>query len=306
MPEYYLGIDVGYSEDKPTTGLCLITLEHGHFRWHCRNTGSQKAQRLADLRSLIPEGATISAVGIDGPLTTDLRLISRLRAADSFLMRGSFQKRCKPGPTHAGSGPDLHRHATKLAKLVLELNEEIYLHVEDTGHPDRIHQSRIVETFPNAFLGVLISDALFKELGHIPRGEKSDRFWETSVHKDNEGNEGILMRLIQHLGDQIRLDKPLGSITNHEQRAAFICALTGLCVARNEYVSVGDPEDGNICLPPFDVWGAGPEGGDRERPNRWGETTLQRNWASLTRRQNLAKYPHHGKAVVFSNGEVWH
>lgn len=303
MTEYYLGIDVGYSPSEDRTGLCLITLEHGHFRWHCRNTGSQKARRLADLRDLIPKGATISAVGIDGPLTTDFQLINRYRAADAFLSRKSFWKRCKPGPTHGGSGPDLHRHATKLAKLVLELNEDGYLRVEDAGHPKRIHQLRVVEAFPNAFLGVLLSDAIFKDLGHIKRGKKSDRFWETAVH---EGNEGILMRLIQHLDDQIRLDKPLDSITNHDHRAAFICALTGLCVARNKYVSVGDPEDGNICLPPFDVWGAGPEGGDRERPNRWGETTLQDNRASLTRRQNLAKYPHHRNAVVFSNGECWH
>lgn len=294
MPEYYLGIDVGCSPTKYTTGLCLITLEHGHFRWLCRNTSGQKARRLADLRCLIPEGTTISAVGIDGPLTTDFQLINRYRTADAFLSRGDFQFRCKPGNTNSKTGQDLHRHATKLAKLVLELNDEGYLRVEDAGHTDRIHQSRVVETFPNAFLGVLISDALFKELGHIPRGEKSDRFWETSVHKDNEGNEGILMRLIQHLGDQIRLDKRLDCITDHDHRAAFICALAGLCVARNEYVSVGDREDGNICLPPFDVWGAGPEGGDRERPNRWGETTLRRNLASL-----------HSKAVVFSNGEVW-
>ena len=295
MTEYYLGIDVGCSPDRYTTGLCLITLEHNHFKRHCLNTNGQKARRLADLRSLIPKGATISAVGIDGPLTTNFQLINRYRTADAFLSRGDFQFRCKPGNTNSNTGQDLHRHATKLAKLVLELNDEGYLRVEDAVHPDRIHQSRVVETFPNAFLGVLLSDALFKELGHIPRGEKSDRFWETSVHKDNEGNEGILMRLIQHLGDQIRMDKPLGSITNHDHRAAFICALTGLCVARNEYVSVGDPEDGNICLPPFDVWGAGPEGGDRERQNRWGETTLRRNLASL-----------HSKAVVFSNGEVWH
>ena len=301
MPEHYLGIDVGHSQTKPTTGLCLITLEHSQLRWHCLNTGSQKAQRLADLMSLIPEGATISAVGIDGPLTKGFQLINRYRAADAFLSGGaSFQSRCKPGPTNSPTGQLLHCHATKLAKLVLELNEESYLRVEDAGHPKRIHQLRVVEAFPNAFLGVLFSDALFKKLGRIPRGEKFDRFWETAVH------EGILMRLIQHLDDQIRLDKPLGSITDHEHRAAFICALTGLCVARNKYVSVGDPKDGNICLPPFDVWGAGPEGADRERPNRWGETTLQDNRASLTRHQNLAKYPHHGKAVVFSNGECWH
>ena len=293
MTEYYLGIDVGYSEDNPTTGLCLITLEHGHFRWLCRNTSGQKARRLADLRCLIPKGITISAVGIDGPLTKDFQLINRYRAADAFLSGGvSFQSRCKPGPTNSPTGQLLHCHATKLAKLVLELNEEDYLHVEDAGHPKRIHQLRVVEAFPNAFLGVLLSDAIFKDLGHIERGRKSDIFWETAVH------EGILMRIIQHLDDQIRLDKPLGSITNHEHRAAFICALAGLCVAKNRYVSVGDTVDGNICLPPFNEWGV-------DLGLRWGEVALRENLPSLKAAKNLKKYPHHGNAVVFSNGEVW-
>lgn len=292
MPEHYLGIDVGHSEDNPTTGLCLITLEHGHFRWHCRNTKSQKARRLADLRRLIPEGTTISAVGIDGPLTTDLQLISRLRAADAFLMRGDFQKRCKPGPTHAGSGPDLHRHATKLAELVLELNEDGYLHVEDACHPDRIHQSRIVEAFPNAFLGVLLEGARCDQIKGTKRGEKSDQLWRAAVGKHS------LHDLIGHLVPQISLGE-LDTISDHDHRAAFVCALAGLCVAKNRYVSVGDPVDGNICLPPFNMWGV-------ELGLRWGEAALRKNLPSLKAGKNLAKYPHHGNAVVFSNGEVWH
>ena len=291
MTEYYLGIDVGHSQTKPTTGLCLITLEHGQLRWHCLNTGSQKAQRLADLMSLIPEGATISAVGIDGPLATDFQLTDRYRAADAFLSNGAFHKRCKPGPTHAGSGPALHRHATKLAKLVLELHEEGYLHVEGAGHPDRIHQSRIVEAFPNAFLGVLLEGARCDQLKGTKRREKSDQLWKATVGKHS------LHDLIGHLVPQIGL-RELDTISDHDHRAAFVCALAGLCVAKNRYVSVGDPVDGNICLPPFNMWGV-------ELGLRWGEAALRKNLPSLRANKNLTKYPHHGKAVVFSNGEVW-
>ena len=293
MPEHYLGIDVGYSQDGYTTGLCLITLEHGHFLWHCLNTKSQKAQRLADLRGLIPEGTTISAVGIDGPLTTDFQLIDRYRAADAFLSRGAFQKRCKPGAVDSPNGQLLHYHATKLAKLVLELNEEGYLHVEDAGHPDRIHQSCFVEAFPNAFLGVLLKGAHYDQLKGTEQEKKSDQFWRVAVEDD------LLLRdLIKHLVPQIDLDKSLATISDHDHRAAFVCALAGLCVAKNRYVSVGDPVDGNICLPPFNVWGV--EFGDR-----WGEVALRKNLPSLRANKNLTKYPHHGKAVVFSNGEVW-
>lgn len=40
------------------------------------------------------------------------------------------------------------------------------------------------------------------------------------------------------------------SITNHDDRAAVVCAITALCVAADEYSAVGDVEDGWIILPP--------------------------------------------------------
>ena len=62
MAEYYLGIDVGYSQKKDTTGLCLITLEHDNLWWNCRNTGTEEDRRMADLKELIPCGATLEGV----------------------------------------------------------------------------------------------------------------------------------------------------------------------------------------------------------------------------------------------------
>lgn len=299
MPEYYLGIDVGYSDTGYTTGLCLITLEQGRLMWCCRNTGSRKDRRLADLNELIPEGTTISAVGIDGPLATGFQLINRYRAADALLSRGAFQKRCKLGNTNSPNGQRLHCHATKLAELVLRLEEVSHLQVENATHPDPIHRSRVVEVFPNAFLGVLLRDTLFQRLGQIGRGKKFDRFWEIAVR------EGTLKRLIRHLDRQVRLDEPLSAITDHDHRAAFICALAGMCVARNRYVSVGDPNDGNICLPPFDVWGRVAAPAQPPEPSRWGRTALGKNWDSLLTNQNLRVSPHHDQARVFYNGEHW-
>ncbi len=296
MTEHYLGIDVGYSKSKNTTGLCLITLEQGCFKWRCRNTGSEKSQRLAHLRELIPEGASISAVGIDGPLASDFQLVSHYRAADALLTRDSFQKRCKPGNTNSPTGQRLHCHATKLAKLVIELKEEGYLHVENASHPDPIHWSRVVEVFPDAFLGVLFPDRHIQNI-QLGRG-KSDRFWETAIH------HGLLKRLIRHLDPQIRLDKPLHSVVDHDHRAAFVCALAGLCVARNKYVSVGDPEDGSIYLPPFDVWGRGTAPAKPPEPSRWGKTALQNNLRSV--RRNPKQRPNHDQGTVFYNSKLWY
>ena len=40
------------------------------------------------------------------------------------------------------------------------------------------------------------------------------------------------------------------ALTDHDERAAFVCALTALCVAANDYTAVGD-HDGWIILPPY-------------------------------------------------------
>ena len=55
MPEYYLGIDVGYSESRRTTGLCLITIDQTSLQWRCCNTGTEESERWEDLRSLVPK-----------------------------------------------------------------------------------------------------------------------------------------------------------------------------------------------------------------------------------------------------------
>ena len=39
-------------------------------------------------------------------------------------------------------------------------------------------------------------------------------------------------------------------VINHDYRAALVCDLTALCVAADDFVAVGDPDDGWIVLPP--------------------------------------------------------
>ena len=92
MTESYLGIDVGFSKARRTTGLCLLALNRDRLGWTCRKTGSDKPQRRKDLLELIPRGTDISAVGIDGPLARNLKRVNRYRAADALLTRGSFPR----------------------------------------------------------------------------------------------------------------------------------------------------------------------------------------------------------------------
>ena len=284
MPEYYLGIDVGYSQRRPTTGLCLITVDHAHLRWSDRhNTGTEEDRRLRDLKSLVPKDTSLAGVGIDGPLARDLKVVDHYRSADALLSRGPFQKRCKPGQTDSGTGKRLHEHATKLAKLVLSLRDEKCLDLHDATHPDHIHEARILEVFPTSFLAVLLSEQDFSELQTpIPRGKKSDAFWKKAVR------EGYLKHLVETLAPQKSLETPLESTKNHDHRAAFICALAALCVAKNQYVAVGDPEDGHIMLPPFQLW------------QPWARDALHRNIETMGKNSS-----DHKNAQVLSNGIPW-
>ena len=83
---------------------------------------------------------------------------------------------------------------------------------------------------------------------------------------------------------------------NHDQRAAFVCALAALCVTKGKYVAVGDTEDGHIILPPIEVWGRESTSGDC-----WAEEVLHENIVSV--RRNQKGYTNHEKAQVIRNGK---
>ena len=306
MTEYYLGIDVGYSERKPTTGLCLITLERDHCRWDCRVTSTAEKERSKDLLSLIPAGKILHGVGIDGPLRPDLGPVDHYRSADALLTGGMsyvFKNRCQPAST-ADSG-DLHCHATRLAMLVRKFQPK----------------SRIVEAFPNAFLAFLLADRSFPPLEEMDRA-KSDIYWEIAVahpfllalieHLNPESPLNVtrtltehlatrrhsrLRALIEHLAPGRYLARPLENIISHDHRAAFVCALTAMCAAKNKYVAVGDPKYGDFILPPIKAWGRGSRG-----QTSWAEIVLGKKVDSVHSRQ---AHPSHRSARVLSNGEPW-
>ena len=290
--QYALGIDVGYSKTRRSTGLCLLTITPSTIRWQCLNTGSAEPQRLHDLRCLVPRGAHLLGVGIDGPLTPGLRVVPHYRSSDALLTRGVFSKRGKPGATSAPSGQQLHLHATYLAKLVLKLQEEGHFTLAPSTHPNPVHASCILEVFPNAFLSVLLPDAAFRSLS-LNRNA-SDVFWMVAVDL-----ETYLHKLIESLAPDRTLETPLESVVDHDHRAALLCALAVLCAHQNRYVLSGDPVDGDIILPPHEFWGDGPNGASEP----WAETALRKSVAAV--RWNKGKFPNHDKARVLRNGRHW-
>ena len=175
--------------------------------------------------------------------------------------------------------------------MVLDLQNAECLTLDLASHPSPVHEHRIVETFPNAFLAFLLAER------HIPkeklgRGEKSDEYWKIAVKED------YLRKLIDHLVPGCQLDNSLDKVTDHDHRAAFICALASMCVAKNKYVVAGEDNDGDFIMPPCEVWGF-----DSTRQSRWAETTLRENVAPV--RRNRGNYPNHDNARVIRNGHQW-
>ena len=205
-----------------------------------------------------------------------------------YCPEGLFQKRGKPGPTNSPTGQDLHTHATKLAKLVISLWNEGYLTSKMPTTPTPFTRLASWKSF---LLPSWLCSCPFE---HVPtkvkRGERSDKLWETAVR------EHCMQRLVERLAPDRSLKESLESIKDHDHRAAFICALAALCVARKQYVAVGDPEDGHIVLPPPQFWGLGPS--PRDHP--WAEVTLRENINTV--RKNVGN---HAKAQILCNGMPW-
>lgn len=325
MPEYYLGIDVGYSNSKPTTGLCLITLDQDRLLWECSKTSTDEHERMDALRALTRNVGVLNGVGIDGPLAHGLAIVNCYRSAEALLSRGDLRGRCRPGQTNSGNGQQLHRHATELANLVLGLREEGHFQLAEAIHPDRIHKYRIIEAFPTAFLAFLISERSFPTEEQMDR-DKSDIYWEIAVRNplllalmghldpdclprfmrtlaDHQSTRrySYLRALIEHLAPGRYLAGSLEYIISHDHRAAFICALSAMCVARESYVAVGAPVSGDFILPPHKVWGA-----DAQRQGSWAKHPIRENVAAVGNDHGQNNpCPNFNQARVIRNNQQW-
>jgi predicted nuclease with RNAse H fold len=225
-----LGIDIGFSKTSASTGICVISANH---KQPIRTAHVTTAQTLPAVRRLLA-GERPTTISIDGPLVSMkskggalFQLVNHYRECEKNLSGGIFQKRCKPGPTNCPRGQGLHRQATMVAETM------------SVEHPT----AAIWESFPNAFLGVMMPDAVFRR--KIRRGIKSDIFWQQGLRR------GILGRLVDSLYDEQghALPRRWRQIKNHDQRAAFICALAARAAELGMATHIGNGLDGRIVLP---------------------------------------------------------
>ncbi|OGQ26324.1 MAG: hypothetical protein A2138_25395 [Deltaproteobacteria bacterium RBG_16_71_12] len=227
------GVDVGLSFQAATTGICRTA------PWILTTAYADRASRLAALQ-LKSGDRPVEVIAIDGPLLPGLAWSTVARAVESAFQRGSFQKRCKPGASHvAGTGQGLRRGGHDAAHHVLPF--------VSAGGPvtfPRVVPQNIVEAFPNAFLAVLLDDDQVKT-GALQRGERFDVLYDVAAAK--------LGAVAASLGGG-KFFPSFAAITDHDERAAAVCALTALGVANNSYVAVGDDAGGWFFLPAWKWW----------------------------------------------------
>ncbi len=284
-----LGIDVGFSQRKATTCLCLLSWNRDEVSAEYCLTETSRNIRKASIGRFVPPDTKLLAVAIDGPLTCDLRYISRYRIAEALLSRGVFQKRGKPGQTNSPNGRNLHANATELAELLLDADRKRVLSIADATHICAIHEKAIVEAFPNQFLAALIPE---RDLPTLHR-DASDRYWEV-LRED-----GRLDKLLAHLLPERSYPLGLDDMTDHEHRAGFVCALTALAVAMRTCVGVGDAVDGYILLPPDELWGCARNGN-----MAWMEEALKESLTSIRKSPLSSPETRSQPCVVRANG-VW-
>jgi hypothetical protein len=228
-----LGVDVGFSPTRRSSAVCRLDWNATEIELTIDRFKALEPERSAVITSVADRRLIVAA--FDGPLRSDLEVIGRYRLAEELLTRRLRPFIGKPGQASAPVGKKLNDAANICAKIILGLDL-----VSASVHDHAIHAKAIVEAFPSSFLGMLIDDP--KSLS-ARRGDRSDNFF---VHLSGVG---LLNGLIEHHLPSRHLTEPFSAITNHDDRAAVVCALTALAVAAGDYVVVGD-DDGWIVLPP--------------------------------------------------------
>jgi predicted nuclease with RNAse H fold len=231
-----LGIDVGFSKHRRTTGIAW----HVDGKVETSKTYSDWERR----RQQLPAEESFAVIAIDGPLLP-AGVELHQRHCERVFIRGAFQKRCKPGLSHFGAGLNLRRAARETAEQFRHLAVPAAL---PNDGPQVFSGVPIIEAFPNAFIGVLLSDEAFT-FAKAPKRKKFDWLYECAV------SERVFERLLTHIGwenyatvDLLRAER------DHEKRAAVVCLLTAMCSAAGKATVIGDETGGYFWLPPDTLW----------------------------------------------------
>ena len=227
-----LGIDVGSSPLRRSSAVCRLDWTAAILTWTIRRFRACDVERH-DAITTVAGGATLLAAALDGPLCPGFGPIDHYRAAERLLTRRIGRKIGKPGVCHVPSGRALNAAANACARTVLD-----HTAIARARHATPIDAHAIAEAFPSSFLGTMLTDPAGLA---VRRGDRSDIYYTALTP--------VLADLLSHLLPGRRCTEHLATITNHDDRAALVCAISALCVAGRDYTAVGDA-DGWVILPP--------------------------------------------------------
>jgi len=290
---HVLGIDVGWSKKTDTTGACALSWTSDRVWFEVHHVPTDFESRKKRLSEIVGSNK-FAAVALDGPLRRGLDRIEEYRLAELLLTRRfSNSGFGKPGQSSSPNGIMLNEHANQIARSVLEAQC-----VMKSSHFGAIDEYAVVEAFPTTFLAVML------DKGRRPSSRaKSDIFYEWLLGPDapcrhlpdKNRFEGLINRLLPNR----TIESTTGDVTDHEHRAAVVCALTALCVATRNYVGIGDTRNGYIILPPsVEVSEAGlqPWAMSMIRAN----AKKSRNW----QRDDLSHFPPAPHVIIEASGQV--
>ena len=227
---------MGCSPTRRSGAVCRLDWDEHKVHWSIDRFRAVEPERSETIARIAGE-KILACAAFDGPLRSDLELIAIYRTAERMLTRQLQPFIGKPGQSSTPVGKLLNCHANDCAKIVLRLGT-----ISPATHRTAIDKKAIVEAFPSAFLGLMIAEP---KLLDAQRSNRSDVFY---AHLAKAGD---LARLVSCLLPGSHLACSFEAVTNHDDRAAVVCALTALCVAAGRYSAVGDHQ-GWIVLPPRD------------------------------------------------------
>ena len=229
-----LGIDVGWSETRPSSAVCRLSWDERRIHWETARFRATPSERQETIERVAGDRQLL-AIAIDGPLRRGFDSIGRYRSAERLLGRGALAERIgKPGQSSSPNGRKLNAEANRTAESVKRRCS-----VAGAQHAPKIDEFAIVEAFPTTFLGAMIEDP--------PPAHRRKR---SDVYFAHLAERRTFDRLAQRLLDGRTWSHDPGELRNHDDRAAFVCALTALSVSAGEFTAVGDERDGWIILPP--------------------------------------------------------
>ena len=234
-----LGVDVGFSPTRRSSAVCRLDVTCETVAWTIERFRAIEPERTETLRRLADR--PLLAAAFDGPLARGFGMIGQYREAERVLTRGVGRRIGKPGSSGAPVGRLLNAATNVCARIVRATG-----HVVPADHAEAIDAAAIVEAFPTAYLGLLIEAP--EALPPIQRGNRTDVFYA------HLADTGRLDAVLAYLLPGRRAATPFAAVTDHDERAALVCALAALGLAAGTYHAVGDDADGWIVLPARAMW----------------------------------------------------